>query len=130
MSVTFRAWDPNLDHFVDAGDFAGLRSARPETMGAVDCNFHNQGAADLCRLLGLSDDCWGRVSAVELPSVRRAIIRVRNVSGRRAPFTVEPVSEGRFHSGGQTDEQILRRLNELDAVVTHCLDNGWDLQWG
>jgi len=130
MSVTFTAWDPSLDRFIQASDMDGYRAARPADMWAVDCNFHNAGAVDTLRLLGLPAEPYGRVPAVDLPAVRRAIIGARNLSGRRAPFVHDGGTEGRVHWGSQPDALILDRLDRLDAVIGHCLDHGWDLSWG
>lgn len=130
MTMTFTAWDPKLDSFLDAGDFEGLRAARPANMTAVEANFHNAGGMDVLRLLGLEADFSGRVALADLPAVRRAIIRARNQEGRRVPFLYEAVSVGRHHFGGQSDGQIMSRIDRLDEVVTHCLDNGFDLSWG
>lgn len=130
MTVTFTAFDPDLDRFLQSGDMAGYRAAKPANMTDVSCNFHNAGAADTLTMLGIHSEPCGRIPSADLSAVRRSIIRARNLPDHRAPFVHDGGTEGRIHWGSQPDALVMARLEALDAVLAHCQANGWDLQWG
>ena len=92
-------------------------------------NFHNVGACDLLRLLGLPAEPWGFLANGAIPEVRRSIVRLLSVPRTRQDAVRPARSEGRFHEGAQTDESVQRRLRELDAVLAYAQAIGGHLVW-
>lgn len=137
MSVTFSC-TPEGDH-------------RPFT-GSPSCNFANGNAAGILDLLGLDvADLFGRVEPAALPALRRRIVRALNSPAGRSHLVCDGYEQAPGHGvavveeatgvarierrgcrgvfGGCTDEQVVRRLHELLALVVWAQENGCGMGW-
>jgi len=105
-----------------------------------DCpniNMANGNAYAMLALLGLpTDDCCGDVTAENLPSVLRAIIKAQNVSARRQDATATPYESGGPGTGqcrvvycGRDEDYISMRLRELMTLAQHCQENDCGFYW-
>lgn len=111
------------------------------------CDF-SVGSA-LLALLALPPEQDGTVPAKEVPAVLRRILRALNVDADRAhlvedgydgpahePHVVEDedglprISSGcHVISGGNTDEQTVRRLTQLQKLFVYAADHGFSVRW-
>jgi hypothetical protein len=94
------------------------------------CNFSNVNANDILMLLGEEPSSSGQWEFEELPRIQGRLIRVMNVYRDREHLVSEPVDAGRVHYGGNTDEQTMRRLREIQCLVKFAQDEGRDVVWG
>ena len=88
-----------------------------------ECNFANGNALDLLSMLDLmneDDPYYGEWEACELPSIQRKIMKVLNVEGKRVHLVREPHELGRHYHTGNTDEQIIGRLRNLQRLVAYA----------
>lgn len=119
---------------------------------APEVNFANGNAMDLCRLLNLSTECWGEVSAEELPALQRRLIQALNVDSHRSHLVIDGYELEPGHAGtaivhedglarierrgprvvsfGNTDDQTIRRLSALQTLVTFATENNFPITWG
>jgi hypothetical protein len=132
MSVTFSGLKK------DDGAPYGYRSVRvtnEDEHGLPRLNLSNMNARAFLTLLGLGrEELHG---AVDLPTIRRAIVRARNTFERRvAPLVREPeVSYGahgaRCVVGGLDEDYFRRKLDTLSEYVEDVAKAGGDtLSWG
>lgn len=105
--------------------------------------------SSLLALLGLPAASMGDVPAEQVPDVLRRILRALNVDEDRAHL-VEDGYDGPAHeprvvtdedglpristgchviSGGNTDEQTVRRLLQLQKLFTYAADRGFSVRW-
>jgi len=121
-----------------------------ERSEAPEVNFSQGNVADILRLLGFTTeggDLYGSCSGGEM---RQRIFRARNANRShlvREPeyipggsAGVETVQEGNVvrvqrmgaacYIGGNTDEQTLRRLTDLEALAIYAQEHGFEITWG
>lgn len=121
-----------------------------DTAEAPAANFANANARNILALLGQiepdDEDLCGSWSLDYMPIIRRAIMRAR--AGSRIHL-VRDASESRtakvvngddgvttIQRGctvidcGNTDEQTMRRLDDIEAVVVYAQQHGWEVHWG
>jgi len=117
-----------------------------------EVNLSNVNAAEILAKLDLStEDLSGRVEARDLGDFRRRIFRAWNgdldrmvrepytiPGGSGKPFVMTD-SEGvthiqrmgaTVHYGGNSLDQIRRRLQQLDQLAQYAQENGFALVWG
>lgn len=121
-----------------------------DTSEAPRVNFADANAHNLLVLLGEipTEGIYGSWALADLPIVRRAIMVARAHSGSRT-YLVREASESsktKIVNGadgvsaiergctvidcGNTDDQTLRRLADLEAVVIYAQEHGWEVHWG
>lgn len=94
------------------------------------CNFSNANARGLIKLVGLEFDCFGIIEVDQFPYVLRAIVRARNLKAVRAHLVCEKRAAcGRLRVGGNTDEQIQRRLMELQKLIAYAQQVQRPITW-
>ncbi len=121
-----------------------------DTSEAPEVNMSETNAAHLLALLSQTthDDEFGSWQVGYLPMIRRAIMRIRaNANSRKhlvnevsetfnvrvvnGPDGVSAIERGcRVINCGNTDEQTMRRLDKLEAVVIYAQVHGWEVHWG
>jgi len=101
----------------------------PDGRLEFECNFSSYNAVHILRLIGESTHESGYWKAEDLSRVQRRIIRAINIQSERAPFIEEPRDEHGVSWGGCSDEQLLRRLRKLQALVKHAQDNSLQILW-
>jgi len=122
------------------------------TSTAPEVNLSNINAAGMLRLLHLPTDngiMWGSLDCAHLPALRASIMRALNrdrshlvVNASSTPAGsagVRTEVEGNVvrlvrlgpavHNCGNTDEQTVRRLRDLDALATWAQVRGLGLSW-
>lgn len=114
----------------ECGFMAGISESE-----APECNFANGNADDVMRMIGLPVDCCGTIKVSEIPAVARGIMRAKNISSMRFSYTSDPHEEigaAGCHvlHFGTTDASILRRLNQLDALLAYAAKHHQDIVWG
>jgi len=104
---------------------------------APEANFSNTNARGLLGLLGIDPEndngLCGEIPHDQIANVRREITRARNSNRSQAvmPATVSREANGPLLiECGSTDEQVLRRLEQLDMVLEHAQRNGNAVHWG
>lgn len=101
-----------------------------------EVNFSNQNAMELLSLVGERPGViCGGWEPYQLPGVRRAIIEARALKRTRSPFVREESdtqSPGkcRMLDFGNTDDQILDRLDKLESIVVLAHDRNATVDWG
>mgnify|MGYP007046938857 FL=1 len=122
---------------------------------APEPNFANVNARNLIRLLKLPSDGLGggdmMGGSCDAPTMLRAIMRVSNTD--RTSALREPVEMAGGHAGtavvtddsgvsriermgahcidaGNTDEQTLRRLDDLTKLAQYASEHGLEISWG
>jgi len=122
---------------------------------APECNFCNENARNLLDLLDLPCDepgLYGCVEVEDLAALRRRIMFLTNSEAKRAHLVTETqviggekrvrsvldgnvvrlerTSIGRVIRCGNTDDQTLRRLGQLDRLLEFAQVSGFRVTWG
>lgn len=97
-------------------------------------NYANANARAVLRLLGLSPDDTGQVSADQLPEIQRALTAARNSRKRRVPhdapaYDVGGPGQARVIYSGNTDEQTRRRLDQFQEFLSYCRYHAVGFYW-
>jgi hypothetical protein len=118
-----------------------------DTSEAPRANFAEANAHNLLVLLGEvpTQGVYGSWTLDQMPIIRRAIMRAK--AGSRShlireaseSYAVRVVNGGdvpTIERGcsvidcGNTDEQTMRRLSDLEKVVVYAQEHGWEVHWG
>lgn len=124
------------------------------TREAPEVNIGHGAIGGLVRLLGLpggdTGDIYGSMDATEVADFRRAIFKALNKD--RSSLVVEPYELKGGHAGtaivkdedgtpriqrmgagyisfGNTDEQTVRRLTDLDKLAQYAQEKGYGISW-
>jgi hypothetical protein len=96
----------------------------------------NSNAYAMLALLGIDADYSGHVDAEDLPRIRRAIIKARNMASVRSTATAEPYESGGPGTGqcrvvycGRDEYYVSRRLGDLMELVEHCQEKECGFYW-
>ena len=99
-------------------------------------NFANVNAEALFGLLGLEWEQGGEWSVEDLPEIRRRLMRALNDRKGRAHLVSDPLEFGGPGTGmvrqvwfGSSDDQTVRRLAGLLAVVVEAHEEGLGVSW-
>lgn len=119
---------------------------------APEANFANENATALLRILGFTVDCCGDLyGSCDAATMRQRILKARNSD--RSTLLVDPsTTPGGWAGtrivrdddgmatiqrmgptiirGGNTDEQTMRRLSDLEAVALWAQEHGSEIVWG
>ena len=148
MSVTFTA-DKATFHYEEVPcDFPGCVEGnrcgycqdgveRQRVSDAPELNLGNGNAVALLGMLALPTTEWGDVEASVVPMVRKTLADALNLRRVRAPLDSEATDVGgpgtgqcRVVSFGNTDDQTMRRLMDLDGVLAWAEENQSGVSWG
>lgn len=157
MSTTFWIPDAPKDAAVIECDFPGCVEDNRcgyccdgldviDTSDAPEFNFATANAKSVLSLLGEPAEEYGSWTLDRMPMIRRAIMRakagsrvhlVREVSESQVikvvngPDGVTNIERGcTVIDCGNTDEQTMRRLGDLETVVVYAQQHGWEVHWG
>lgn len=105
------------------------------TSSAPSCNFANGNAAAILKLVGLKVDSWGDIDVSVVPMVRTTILGLLNSERSRRHLVREPqTSQAPGHAKlidfGNGDDQTMRRLMDLDALLAYAEEHGYTVSWG
>jgi|SaaInlStandDraft_7_1057024.scaffolds.fasta_scaffold25191_2 hypothetical protein len=111
-----------------------------EQVSPHEMNLANANAYNILLALGVQSDesmCGGWETPEDIRTIRAAILKARNVTGRREGAHRDAESYGgpgtgtcRVVSQGYTDEQVLDRLTRLDKLLAYALENSHRVVWG
>lgn len=145
MSITF--WCPEaptekVRPYEDEPDYEEERSLLPEV------NMNNANAKSFLTLLGVPPDDCGRWETKDLPEIRRKLVELVNRPIARAlglkETEVYPGALRVAHEGnvvilsrgpyvvdfGRDDDYVVRRAQQLLALVSAAQDQGYSVSWG
>jgi hypothetical protein len=91
-------------------------------------NFHNAGAALICRLLGLDFEAYEAPAEV-IGTLRQRVLLARNSESRRIPEIIPSTQDGRVFSFGVDEEGILRRLDAIDEILADAQAHNCGIRW-
>ena len=98
----------------------------------------NENAADMLALLGIPQepgDLYGRLVPEELPGhLQKIMVALNRGEGTRSHLVSEASSEVgphgcTVHNMGNTDEQTIRRLTDLQTLFMYAAQNGYEVSW-
>lgn len=113
-----------------------------------EVNVTGGNALNILRLLGQTAEEWGGWKVEEMPAVRRAILLAKAQDKDREALVREASESqgtkiGKNDQGvteiqrtckvidfGNTDEQTLRRLDNLEALLVYAQANQMEINWG
>ena len=93
-------------------------------------NFSNRNAGAVLEILGLPNTPDGEIAADVVPMVRKTLFGALNVVRLRQPGVFPTVVQGNMFSTGSGDEDVLRRLMQVDAVLAWAEENNSAVSWG
>jgi len=117
---------------------------------APECNFANSNARDILRILCEdTNDMCGSWDVEHLPTIKHLLMQTKNRESTRQHLVREPSMSqavraiagekgdvGKIEMGckvidcGNTDEQTIRRLEDLEELVTYAHYHKWEVTWG
>lgn len=100
-----------------------------EESEAPECNFSNDNALDLLRLIGLPAEYWGEIKLENIPKLQQNLLLVINQSSRRKHLIREPCITPRYVDSGNADEWTLERLYALRALATYAQQHQLRITW-
>jgi hypothetical protein len=102
----------------------------------AEANFSNHNARNILALLGLdAHDLCGGLSPEEIPAILQRLLTLTNTKNQRdhlvSPASVEK-QEGKCTVvwGGNTDDQTLRRLQDVQHLLVESIQGGFGISWG
>lgn len=111
----------------------------PGAPEAPEFNLANVNACNLLRLVGIDPDpdYYGEIKIDKLSTIQQCITLALNSERRRSRLIESPNTFGGAGSGhcrviyyGNTDDQTLRRLQQLRGLVSYAQKHRHQITWG
>jgi hypothetical protein len=100
-----------------------------EESEAPECNFANDNALDIMRLVDLPIDYFGEIKVKDIPKLQRALLVTINQPSKRKHLIREPYASNHYIDCGNTDEWTLVRLHALRALATYAQEHHLRIVW-
>jgi len=101
-----------------------------EESEAPECNFANDNAFDIMKLVGIPKEYFGKIELTDMPALQHRLLEVINRPSKRKHLIREPYMEHRYIDSGNTDEWTMQRLHALGDLVTYAQEHKVAFVWG
>lgn len=101
-----------------------------------EVNFANGNARGVLAIMGCdSEDLYGTLSVEEIPVVLQRLLKVINVEPQREHLISQPSVEKGAKGctviwGGNTDDSTIRRLSDIQNLLSQAAKEGFGISWG
>lgn len=101
-----------------------------EESEAPECNFANDNAFDIMKMVGIPKEYFGEIKLEDMPALQQRLLESINRPSKRKHLVREPYITYHYVDSGNTDDWTMQRLYALRTLVTYAQQHKVRIVWG